>query len=404
MSRPGATRALVFVSSTVLLDSIGFGLIIPVLPTLLVQLSGRPVERVAVDGGWLSFAYATMQFVIAPVLGSLSDRFGRRPVLLAAVACFGADYLIMGFAPSIAWLFVGRLVSGAAGASYTPAYAYVADITPPERRAQSFGMISAAFGIGFILGPPLGGLIGGIGPRAPFFLAAILSLVNFVYGTFAIRESLPPERRRPFDLKRANPIGTLLQMRRHPAVSGVLAAMFLWTVGHQVMPSTWAFYTQYRFHWSPAMNGASLAAAGTIMALSQVFVLRLLVPRLGERRTALLGIGVAAIGYLGYASASAGWMMFAWLPTWLFGAVVMPSTNGMLSKRVTPDAQGELQGALACVFSLSAIAGPPLMTQIFSRFAAVDAPIRFPGAAFAASAVLAGTAALIYRRATRLMA
>jgi DHA1 family tetracycline resistance protein-like MFS transporter len=371
-----------------------------VLPTLLVRLTGRTVDAVAIDGGWLAFAYAAVQFVCAPVLGNLSDRFGRRPVLLAAIGTFGIDYLIMGLAPSVGWLFVGRLLAGMSGASYTPGYAYIADISPPERRAQGFGLISAAFGFGFILGPAIGGLLGGLGPRVPFFAAAALSLANLIYGWFALPESLPPERRRPFDLRRANPLGTLAQMRRHPGVAGVLAALSLWMIAHQVMPSTWPYYTQYRFHWSATTIGLSLALAGTIMALSQAVILRSLVPRLGERRAALLGIAVAAVGYVGYGTATAGWMMFAWQPTWFFGAVVMPSTNGLLSRRVAADAQGELQGAVACLFSLSSIVGPPLMSQLFSRFASPAAPVQIPGAAFLAAALLATVSWIVYWRST----
>ena len=401
MTRTPGRHALVFVASTVLLDIIGFGLIIPVLPALLVQLTGKSVAAVAIDGGWLAFAYAAMQFICAPVLGNLSDRFGRRPVLLCAIAAFGIDYLVMGFAPTIGWLFLGRLVAGIAGASFTPAYAYVADISPPEKRAQSFGLISAAFGIGFILGPAIGGLLGGFGARAPFFVAAALSFINLAYGFFVLPESLPPEKRRAFDIRRANPLGMLLQMRRHRSVLGILGALFLWMVGHQVMPATWSFYTKFRFGWSSATIGASLAAAGTIMAASQAIVLRFLVPRIGERRAALMGIAIAAIGYVGYSTASAGWMMFAWLATWLFGAVVMPSSNALLTHRVPANAQGELQGAVASLFSLSSIVGPPLMSHLFSRFAAPDAPVHLPGAAFVAAAVLAATCFGIYWSATR---
>ena len=401
MAPPQRSHALTFIVITVLLDVIGFGLIAPVLPALLVQLTGKPVNEAAMLGGLLAFTYAATQFVCAPILGNLSDRFGRRPVLLFAIAAYGVDYLVMGFAPTFAWLFAGRLASGIAGASFTPAYAYVADVSPPERRAQNFGLISAAFGVGFILGPAIGGLLGGLGPRAPFFAAACLSLANFVYGSFALPESLPPERRRPFDWKRANPLGTLLQVRRYPVVLGLLSALFLWMVAHQVMPSTWAFYTKYRFGWSEATIGASLAAAGAVMAVSQASLMRLLVPRLGERRSALLGIAVACVGYLGYATATTGWMMFAWLATWFFGALVMPSTNGLMSRLVPPDAQGELQGAVACLFSLSSIVGPPLLTQLFGHFSAPNAPVRVPGAAFFASAILAAACLAVYAATTR---
>lgn len=401
MSRPAGKHALVFVVITVLIDIIGFGLILPVLPRLLVELTGDTVNQAAIDGGWLAFVYAVMQFVCAPLLGNLSDRYGRRPVLLFAVGALGVDYIVMGFAPTLAWLFLGRTIAGIAGASFTPAYAYVADVSPPDKRAQSFGLISAAFGVGFILGPALGGLLGQLGTRMPFFAAAALSLVNLVYGTFVLPESLPLEARRPFEWRRANPLGTLLQMRKHPVVLGLLGALFLWMVAHQVMPSTWTFYTKFRFGWSEAMIGASLAAAGVVMAVSQATLMRVLVPRLGERRTALTGIAVASVGYFGYGIASASWMMFAWLATWFLGALVMPSTNALMSHRVEKSAQGELQGAVASLFGLSSIVGPPLMTQLFGRFSAPDAPVHLPGAAFFASTLLAWTSFALYYRATR---
>jgi len=400
-SRAPGRHTLVFVAITVLIDTVGFGLVIPVLPTLLLHLGAPSLSAAAITGGWLTLTYAATQFVCAPVLGNLSDRFGRRPVLLAAVGALGIDYLVMGFAPTIAWLFLGRAIAGIAGASFTPAYACVADISPPERRAQNFGLVSAAFGIGFILGPAIGGLLGSLGPRAPFFAAAILSLLNFVYGTFVLPETLPPERRRPFDWRRANPVGTLLQVRKRPEVASILGALFLWMVAHQVMPSTWTFFTKYRFGWSAPVIGASFALAGTVMATSQATLVRVLVPRFGERRTALLGIAITGFGYLGYATATHGWMMFAWLGTWFFGAAVMPSTNALMSQRVPPDAQGELQGAVASLFSLSSIVGPPLHTQLFGRFTAPGAPVQIPGAAFFASATLASICFALYWSATR---
>ena len=399
--RAPGPHAIFFVALTVLLDIMGFGIILPVLPRLLVELTGKSLAHAAIDGGWLLFVYAITQFLCAPVLGNLSDRFGRRPVLLWSVAALGIDYLIMGLAPSLAWLFVGRTIAGMAGASFTPAYAYVADVTAPEKRAQSFGIVSAGFGIGFILGPALGGFLGGLGPRAPFFAAASISLVNWIYGAFVLPESLAKEKRRPFTWRRANPVGTLLQMRRHPTVLGVLGALFLWLVGNQVMPSTWAFYTKLRFGWTEATIGASLAFAGILMAISQTTLLRALVPRLGERRTALTGIAVATIGNLGYASATAGWMLFPWIGTWMFGSMVMPSSNAFLSHRISTDAQGELQGAVASLFSVGAILGPPLMTQIFGRFSAPEAPLHFPGAAFLAAALLTASSGVLFWAVTR---
>lgn len=392
---------MVFIAITLLLDTIGFGLISPVMPKLLVQLTGEDVSHAAIQGGYLSFLYAAMQFLWAPVLGNLSDRFGRRPVLLFAIGALGVDYVIMGIAPTLGWLFLGRAISGIAGASFTPAYAYVADVSPPERRAQNFGVVSAMFGLGFIIGPALGGFLARFGPRAPFFAAATLCLLNFCYGVFVLPESLAPERRRPFDWKRANPFGTFRQMKRHPVVLGLLGALFLWMVANQVFPSTWSFYTKLRFSWSEAMIGASLALVGAVMVTSQMIVLRFLVPRLGERRVALLGITIAAIGYAGFASATAGWMMFAWLATWFFGAIVFPVTNALMSHRIAPEAQGELQGAVAGLASLAAIVGPLLMTQLFGRFTAPNAPAHVPGAAFLAASLLTWICLGVYWSATR---
>lgn len=393
---PRHRHALAFVAIVVLLDIVGLGLILPVLPTLLVELTGKSANTAALYGGWLAFVYAVMQFLCAPVLGNLSDRYGRRPVLLFAVAALGVDYVIMGLAPTLGWLFLGRALAGAAGASFTPAYAYVADVSPPEKRAQAFGVVSAMFGLGFIAGPAIGGLLGAFGPRTPFFVAAAISLINFAYGLAILPESLPIERRRPFDWNRAHPLGTLRQILRHRVVRGVLLALFLWMVGHQVMPATWTFYTKFRFDWSEAAIGGSLALAGVVMALSQTTLLRFLVPRLGERSTALVGITVAIAGYLGYAMATAGWMMLVWHSAWLLGALVMPSTNALMSKRVGSDAQGELQGAVACLFSLSSIVGPPLMTQLFAYFSTPGRALQVPGAAFVAAAILSAACLVVY--------
>ncbi|MDP9203331.1 MAG: TCR/Tet family MFS transporter [Gemmatimonadota bacterium] len=405
MSNPGpgpkTQHALAFIAVTLLLDSIGFGLIMPVYPRLLVEVTGQSLSRAAVYGGWLGFAFAAMQFVFAPVLGNLSDRFGRRRVLLFAIGALGIDYIIMGFAPTLAWLFIGRAIAGAAGASFTPAYAYVADISPPEKRAQNFGVVGAAFGIGFIIGPAIGGLLGTLGSRAPFFAAAALSLINLCYGFLVLPESLPAERRRAFEWRRANPLGTLSQMRKHPVVLGLLCALFLWGLANQVMPSTWAFYTKFRFGWSEATIGASFATVGLVMLSSQLIVMRLLVPRLGERRAALIGIVSGIAGYAGFGLATAGWMMFAWLVIWFFAAIVMGTTNALMSRRISSDAQGELMGAVASLFSLAAIIGPPIMSHLFARFTAPESTVHVPGAAFLAAAVLAFGCLVIFWLSTR---
>jgi DHA1 family tetracycline resistance protein-like MFS transporter len=401
-SRTAGRGAFVFVFIAVLIDAVGFGIILPVLPRLIMQLTGLPIDRAAQYGGALAFVYALMQFFCAPILGNLSDQFGRRPVLLFALLALGCDYLIMGCAPVIGWLFIGRMIAGVAGASFTPAYAYVADISEPAHRAQNFGLLGAAFGIGFILGPAIGGLLGGLGPRAPFFVAGALALANVSFGYFALPESLPRELRRPFHWARANPLGTLVQMRKLPAVSALLAALFLWQLGHQVFPSTWAFYGITQFHWSSREVGYSLAFVGLVMAIAQGLLTRTLIPRLGgERRAAAAGMAAALIAYLGYAFATQGWMVYVVsLSAFLF-ALTYPSMNALASQQTPANAQGELQGAVACLYSLSSIVGPPLMTKVFSYFTAPTAPVFFPGAAFLAAAALTIACALLFAKAAR---
>jgi len=400
--RKAGNGALVFLFIAVLVDSIGFGIILPVLPQLIMQLTGVSVDRAAGYGGWLSFVYALMQFFCAPVLGNLSDQFGRRPVLLFALFALGCDYFIMGFAPAIGWLFLGRAIAGVAGASFTPAYAYVADITAPERRAQTFGLLGAAFGIGFIVGPGIGGLLSHFGPRAPFFCAGAIALANATLGYCALPESLPPGARRPFHWARANPLGTLRQMRRYPQVLLLLGALFLWQLAHQVLPSTWAFYTIFRFHWSSDQVGYSLVFVGTVMAIAQGMLTRVLIPWLGgERRAALAGMAGGLLAYLGYAFASAGWMMYVVSLTTLVFALTFPSLNALNSQQIPADAQGELQGAVASIYSLAAILGPPLMTQVFAHFSAAGAVPYFPGAAFLTAALLVCACAMLFLRALR---
>jgi len=400
--RKAGRGAFVFIFVAVLVDSIGFGIILPVLPRLIMQLTGVSVDRAAVYGGWLSFVYALMQFFCAPVLGNLSDRFGRRPVLLFALLALGCDYLIMGFAPVIAWLFVGRMIAGVAGASFTPAYAYVADITEPARRAQNFGLMGAAFGIGFIVGPAIGGLLGGLGPRAPFFAAGAIALANTALGYFALPESLPQESRRPFHWSRANPLGTLVHIRRYPVVTCLLGALFLWQLGHQVLPSTWAFYTISKFHWTSAEVGYSLAFVGLVMAVAQGLLTRVLIPWIGgERRAAAAGMAAGMLAYVGYAFVTQGWMMYVVALTTFLFALTYPSMNALASQQIPANAQGELQGAVACLYSLSSILGPPLMTQVFGHFSARSAGVYFPGAAFLTAAVLTAGCAILFARAMR---
>jgi MFS transporter, DHA1 family, tetracycline resistance protein len=401
--RSAGKAAFVFIFIAVLVDSIGFGIILPVLPRLIMELTGVTVDRAAGFGGWLAFVYALLQFFCAPVLGNLSDRFGRRPVLLFALFALGVDYLIMGFAPTIGWLFVGRAIAGIAGASFTPAYAYVADISPPEKRAQNFGLMGAAFGLGFILGPAIGGLLGGLGPRAPFFTAGVIALANGTFGVIALPESLPQDSRRPFEWRRANPLGTLRQIRKYPAVTWLLGALFLWQLGHQVLPSTWAFYTISKFHWTSAEVGYSLAFVGTVMALAQGMLTRVLIPWLGgERHAAAAGMTAAGIAYLGYALVPAGWMMYVVSLSTAVFAMTYPSMNALASRQIPANAQGELQGAVASLYSLSSIFGPPLMTQVFGYFSRDEAVVHFPGAAFLTAALLTAACGALFARAMRL--
>jgi DHA1 family tetracycline resistance protein-like MFS transporter len=395
--QPVGQRAVIFIFVTVLIDSISFGIVLPVLPQLIVELTGVQMGPAAAYGGWLSFVFALVQFFCAPVLGNLSDRFGRRPVLLSALFVLGLDYLIMGFAPTLAWLFVGRIIAGVTGASYTPAYAYMADISAPDKRAQNFALLGAAFGVGFIVGPLVGGLLGVLGPRAPFFAAAALALLNSVFGYFVLPETLPAESRRAFHWARANPVGTLLQLRKYPVVLWIAAAIFLWSLAHQVLPSVWSFYTILKFDWSTAEVGYSLAAAGIVLVFGQVVLTRILIPKIGgERNAALIGMVFGAITYLGYALATQGWMMYAWLLAWSLASFAYPSMNAVMSRQIAADAQGELQGGVASLFSLSSILGPPLMTQLFSYFSRSDAPVHLPGAPFIAAATLVAGAIALY--------
>jgi DHA1 family tetracycline resistance protein-like MFS transporter len=392
-------RAISFIFVTILVDSIGFGIILPVMPALIMQLTGEGLGAAATYGGWLAFVFAAVQFFCAPLLGNLSDRYGRRPVLLFSMLALGLDYVLMGFAPRLEWLFIGRLIAGVAGATYAPAYAYIADVSPPEKRAQNFGLVSAAFGMGFIVGPAIGGLLGILGPRAPFFVAAGFALLNVTFGFFALPESLPPAARRPFQWSRANPLGTLRQMRKYPVVLGLASAAFLWQLGHHVLPSVWAFYTMLKFDWTSAGVGYSLAASGAVMAISQGLLTRKLIPALGgERRAAMVGLFAGIVVYLCYAFATQGWMIYLGILGWSIGALVWPSLNSVMSQQIPASAQGELQGGMASLGSLASILGPPMMTQLFGYTTDAAAPVHFPGAPFLLAAVLALLSAFIVSR------
>ncbi len=393
-SPPAHRHALIFICLTVLIDTIGFGIMIPVLPNLLMSVGKINLAEATRTGGWLLVVYAGLQFVCGPLLGNLSDRFGRRPVLLLSLFAFGVDYFLMALAPSLAWLFIGRAIAGIAGAVYAPAGAYIADISPPEKRAGNFGMMGAMFGLGFIIGPALGGVIAQLGDRAPFFAASAIALLNLVYGYFVLPESLPQAQRRPFSLRRANPLGTFTALARYPAVLALAGAMFLWQLAHQVYPSTWSFFAKARFDWSPGAIGLSLAFTGATMVLVQFFVTKPTVKAFGENRAAMVGVFSGVLGFLINAVATQGWMVYAAMTIGALQGLVYASMQGLISRQVPANAQGELQGGIASLASLSSIIGPYVMSQALARYADVDAPVYFPGAAFALAGGL-GVACLI---------
>lgn len=381
--------AIGFIFITLLIDVTGLGLIIPVVPNLIEELLHTTDNSKASQyAGWLTFAYAITQFVFAPVLGNLSDKYGRRPVLLFSLLGFGIDYLFVSFAPSIAWLFVGRIIAGITGASFTTASAYIADISTNENRAQNFGMIGAAFGLGFILGPMIGGLLGELGTRVPFFVAAGLALLNCAYGYFVLPESLDKEHRRPFEWRRANPVGSLLQLKKYPAVSGLIISMILiYIAGHSVQ-SNWSFFNIEKFNWTPKMIGISLGIVGLLVGLVQGGLVRVINPRIGNEKSIYVGLGLYALGLLLFAFASEGWMMFVFLIPYCLGGIAGPALQSIISGHVPPNEQGELQGALTSLMSATSIVGPPLMTNLFAYFTHKEAPVYFPGAAFFLGALL----------------
>jgi DHA1 family tetracycline resistance protein-like MFS transporter len=398
--RHATKHALAFIFLTVLIDTIGFGIILPVLPQLIVELTGETVARATFLGGWLLVTYAALQFLCGPVMGNLSDRFGRRPVLLASLAAFAFDYMLMGFAPTIGWLFLGRAVAGLAGAVYSPAMAYIADVSPPEKRAQGFGMMGAAFGLGFIIGPAIGGFLGELGPRAPFFAAAALAALNFVYGLVVPPESLPAEQRRKFEWKRANPLGTLVALRRYPAVVAIAGAVFLWQLAHEVYPATWSFFATIRLAWSKAEIGLSLAFVGVLMAFTQGYLTGKIVPRIGEYRAVLIGVVSGVVSMIALAFATQTWAVYAALLIGVLQGLAYPSMNAIMSKQVAADQQGELQGGVASMMSLTTILGPLVMTQTLGRFSEATAPVYFPGAAFLLASLLALLSLAIVARAS----
>ena len=395
-------RAVRFVVATVLLDAIGFGIVLPVLPQVVMALGHVGLADATRIGGWLGVVYAAVQFLSGPLMGNLGDKFGRRPVLLGSLGGFAIDYALMGFAPSLSWLFLGRALAGLFGASYGPAGAAMADLSTPDERARHFGMIGAAFGIGFVVGPAIGGLLGEMGPRAPFHAAAALAGINFLFGLYAFPETLAPANRRSFSWARANPLGALLSLGRRPGILPIAFAVFWWDLSTMVYPATWAYFTIAAFGWSPGMIGASLALVGMLMAANQMLLVGRAVKRFGERGAAEIGMIACLVAFIGYAMIRQGWMVFPLLAIGSLQAMVMPSIQGMMSRRVPADAQGELQGFNGSIMAIGAILAPLVFNPTLAWFTSGDAPVRFPGVVFvmaAAGTVVAIVTLMLMRRA-----
>lgn len=385
-SRDTATprrAAMIFIFATLFIDILGIGLVIPVLPELVKGFVGGDVAEAGRYYGALAAVYALMQFCFSPFLGALSDRFGRRPVLLVSLFGLGIDYIVIGLAPSLAWLFVARLISGIMGASITTGNAYIADISTPETRARNFGLVGVAFGSGFVFGPAIGGLLGGISLRLPFFAAAGLALLNWLYGYFILPESLPAEDRSEFSWKKANPVGSLGVLRSYPMVLGLGFCFMMITLAQRGLESSWVLYTGYRYGWDERTNGFALALVGIMAIIVQGMLVKPVVSWLGESRTALVGLGIAATAYLGYGLAPTGWILLALVVFGSLGGVTTPSIQALVAGNVPNKDQGKVQGALTSVMSLSSILAPLLFVSgLFSYFTSDAAPFTLPGAPF----------------------
>ncbi|MFM7234840.1 MAG: TCR/Tet family MFS transporter [Flavobacteriales bacterium] len=378
---------ILFILITALIDSISIGIIIPVFPKLIMSMEQCDEGRAAVIGGWLMFCFAIMQFIMSPVLGSLSDRYGRRPVLLLSLFGFGIDFLLLAFAPNLGWLFIGRILAGIMGASYTTASAYIADISDDSNRSKHFGMLGSAFGLGFIIGPGVGGLLAQWGVRVPFIACAVLSLLNWLYGYFILPESLPKERRRAFEWKRANPVGAFISIAKYRSILGFLAVFFLLYLGAQAVMTNWQYYTMLKFGWDEKSIGASIMAVGIIVALVQGVLVRVVNSRIGNANAMLVGLTLYTIGMAGFGFAASGmWMMVAILP-YCLGGINGPAIQSLMTESAPANAQGELQGIITSVQSITSIIGPLLMAGIFSYFTTAG-NYYFPGAAFITAAIL----------------
>lgn len=391
-AKPGP-NALLFIFVTVMINMIGFGIILPVMPQLIMEVTGEGLAEASRWGGYISVAYAIMQFIMMPVMGQLSDRYGRRPVLLGSLAAYAADFLMLALAPSLALIFLARILAGCFAATFSTANAYIADISPPEKRAANFGLMGAAFGLGFIIGPALGGLIGDeYGHRAPFYAVASLGAINFIYGWFFLPETNPPENRKPFNWRRANAFSSFQNFGQYPAILPAAAVFFVLGLARWSFPAVWAYFAQERIGWSPREIGFSLMAVGLSAAIVEGGLTRVVIPKIGEARAAILSMSIAVVAYFCYAFATEGWMIYALIAFGAFGGFATPALQGVMSKSAPANAQGELQGAIGSLNGVSMIIGPLMMTQVFAAFSDKDAPVYFPGAHFLLAACLAALA------------
>ena len=389
-------HALTFVSITVFLDTVGFGVIVPVLPQFLVLIGNVNLSDASALSGYLIFSYAVTNFMFAPMLGNLSDAYGRKPLLVTSLFVYGGAYLLSGFATALWMLFLGRLLTGITSATYAIANALVADVSTAEDKAQNFGLLGVAFGLGFIVGPALGGIIGAWDLRAPFFIASGLAFINTLYGLIFFRETLAPENRRPFELKRASPWGALTQLSKYPLLIGLVIAVFLNNIGYHIWPSNWNFYTIETFAWTPLDVGLSMAFVGVMSVIVQGGLLRIVIPKFGPVRCAYFGITATIVAFVGVATAGSSAALFFWCGMSSLGGLAAPSVNSILSNQVAADSQGELQGIMASVSSVAMIVGPLLLTQTFTYFTSDSAPLYLPGSAFWVAAILTSAAMIIF--------
>lgn len=387
MSQKKRSAAIGFIFVTLLIDVMGIGIIIPTMPTLIRGFTGGDLSTASQYSGWLMASYAIMQFIFSPVLGGLSDQYGRRPIILASLFGFSLDYLLLANAPNITWLFVGRILAGITGASFTTAQAYIADVSTAENRAKNFGMVGAAFGLGFIVGPAIGGLLGNIDVHLPFYASAVLTMVNALYGYFVLPESLALENRRPFDWKRANPFGSLKHMSKYqPMVLGLVGGYFCVQLASQAHPSTWSYFTMKVFDWTPDEVGYSLAFVGLIVAVVQGGLTRVITPKIGERKAISYGLLLWALGFLLFAFATESWMMYAFMIPFGLGGLAGPALQSLITQQVGANEQGELQGGLTSLQSITTILGPLFASNLFAYFTTKEH--NFPGAAFLAAGVV----------------